>query len=147
MNLRDAAQQALEALRIAQDDCIHGEMAEPSPIFEKVITALEAALAEPQPEIEQLKAERDALLAAAEKGTEYVLAHINQDLRAERDALLEAIQNHNAVLQNACGNGEQEAVRCQYRPYFVASGRRCPDCPTYCMIDIDAAIDAARSKP
>lgn len=32
-------------------------------------------------EIKQLKAERDALKAAAEKGTEYVLAHINQDLR------------------------------------------------------------------
>ena len=39
-------------------------------------------------EIAQLKAERDALKAAAEKGTEYVLAHINQDLKAERDALL-----------------------------------------------------------
>ena len=47
MSLRDAAQQALEALEIAQDDCIHGEMAEPSPIFENAITALEAALAEP----------------------------------------------------------------------------------------------------
>ena len=48
MSLRDAAQQALEALKIAQDDCIHGEMAEPSPIFEKAITALRAALAEPK---------------------------------------------------------------------------------------------------
>ena len=67
MSLRDAAQQALEALKIAQDDCIHGEMAEPSPIFEKAIHALEATLAEPQPEIEQLKAERDALLADAER--------------------------------------------------------------------------------
>ena len=67
MSLRDAAQQALEALKIAQDDCIHGEMAEPSPIFEKAIHALEATLAEPQPEIAQLKAERDALLADAER--------------------------------------------------------------------------------
>ena len=48
--LRDAAQQALGALKIAQDDCLHGEMAEPSPIFEEAITALETALAEPQPE-------------------------------------------------------------------------------------------------
>ena len=88
MSLRDAAQQALDALKIAQDDCIHGEMAEASPIFQNAITALQAALVGPQPEIEQLKAERDALKAAAEKGTEYVLAHINQGLRAERDALL-----------------------------------------------------------
>lgn len=44
--LRDAAQQALGALYIAQDDCVHGEMAEPSPIFEDAITALETALAE-----------------------------------------------------------------------------------------------------
>ena len=47
--LRDAAQQALGALYIAQDDCVHGEMAEPSPIFGDAITALEAALAEPEP--------------------------------------------------------------------------------------------------
>jgi hypothetical protein len=46
MSLRDAAQQALGALYIAQDDCVHGEMAEPSPIFEEAITALETALAE-----------------------------------------------------------------------------------------------------
>lgn len=43
-------------------------------------------------EIERLKAERDALKAAAEKGTEYVLAQINQDLIAERDALKAAAE-------------------------------------------------------
>ena len=49
-------------------------------------------------EIEQLKAERDALKAAAEKGTEYVLAHINQDLRAERDALLELLKLARSII-------------------------------------------------
>ena len=68
-------------------------------------------------EIEQLKAERDALKAAAEKGTEYVLAHINQDLRAEiekanacirkveaeRDALLAAAELMTAAIDAARG--------------------------------------------
>ena len=42
--------------------------------------------------LRNVKAERDALKAAAEKGTEYVLAQINQGLKAERDALLVALQ-------------------------------------------------------
>ena len=50
-------------------------------------------------EIERLKAERDALQANAEKGTEYVLAHINQDLKAERDALL-------GILKDALSHAE-----------------------------------------
>ena len=122
MSLRDAAQQALEALKIAQDDCIHGEMAEPSPIFENAITALEAALAEPQPEIEQLKAERDALTAAAEKGTEYVLAHINQDLRAERDAAVAVLETVLRIPFMSDADLEQLQINCK------------------------AAIDAARGK-
>ena len=43
-------------------------------------------------EIEKLRREVAALKAAAEKGTEYVLAQINQDLRAERDAAVKALQ-------------------------------------------------------
>ena len=54
-------------------------------------------------EIEQLKAERDALKAAAEKGTEYVLAHINQDLRAERDALLAEVERLKGVNYDLAG--------------------------------------------
>lgn len=42
-------------------------------------------------EIEKLRREVAALKAAAEKGTEYVLAQINQDLRAERDAAVKAM--------------------------------------------------------
>ncbi len=60
--------------------------------LEKWIAEAAAELRRQHDEIEQLKAERDALKTAAEKGTEYVLAQINQDLKAERDALLSALQ-------------------------------------------------------
>lgn len=63
-------------------------------------------------------------------------------LRAERDALAAessafggAIIAHNIECQRACGEGDQEAVACGYRPYFEASGRRCSTCPTQYMID------------
>ena len=61
MSLRDAAQQALDALEEYQ--------AKGAPFWacDAAVAALRAALAEPQPEIEQLKAERDALLADAER--------------------------------------------------------------------------------
>lgn len=59
---------------------------------EEVIDDLLDQVAQLKAERDALKAERDALRAAAEKGTEYVLAHINQDLKAERDALLVALQ-------------------------------------------------------
>ena len=52
-------------------------------------------------EIERLKAERDALKAAAEKGTEYVLAHINQDLKAERDAAVKLLTEIRESLDRA----------------------------------------------
>jgi hypothetical protein len=40
----EAMKQALEALEISQDACIHGEMAEPSPILADAITALRQAI-------------------------------------------------------------------------------------------------------
>jgi hypothetical protein len=42
----------------------------------------------------------------------------------------QAIYWHNHSCQNLCGRGELEAVRCGYRAYFAATGRRCTDCPT-----------------
>ena len=149
MSLRDAAQQALEALRIAQDDCINGEMAEPSPIFEKAIHALEATLAEPQPEIEQLKAERDALKAAAEKGTEYVLAHINQDLRAERDALLADAERYRWLRRKDREfiNDEMSNVGAVDSIMVCVFDDDC-DAISFFEGELDAAIDAAREvKP
>ena len=54
-------------------------------------------------------------------------------LLAERDALRKAIDEHNAGCRMACGEGDQEGVRCKYRPYFP---RHCPDCPLYDIIEI-----------
>lgn len=47
-----------------------------------------------------------------------------------------AIRTHNKECQDLCGRGEQEAVRCQYRPYFENNGRRCPECPTQWKINV-----------
>lgn len=55
--------------------------------------------------------------------------------RREIERLNVLIDYHNHTCQSACGFGELEAVRCQYRPYFVATGRRCPECPTDWMIE------------
>lgn len=78
-------------------------------------------------QIADLEAQRDALKAAAEKGTEYVLAHINQDLRAERDALLDALRHaaeiaHNGGLQAMTEWDALVAVRQLTLLYFVKSG-------------------------
>ena len=62
---------------------------------------------------------------------------------AECQALLAyklAVEEHNAGCQSRCGIGDQEAVECKYRPYFLNSRRRCPNCPTYEMIDVPAAL-------
>lgn len=75
-------------------------------------------------------------------------------LRAERDALAaensafgSAIIAHNIECQRACGEGDQEAVACGYRPYFEASGRRCSTCPTQYMIDaVTARIEKEKAK-
>ena len=75
-------------------------------------------------------------------------------LRAERDALAAessafggAIIAHNIECQRACGEGDQEAVACGYRPYFEASGRRCSTCPTQYMIDaVPARIEREKGK-
>lgn len=55
------------------------------------------------------------------------------------EELRAAIKRHNDGCQARCGYGDQEAVRCGWRPYFEGSGRRCPTCPTYNVIEIDGA--------
>lgn len=52
------------------------------------------------------------------------------------DRLRGLIQAHNDGCAEACGVGDQEGVRCKYRPYFP---RHCPDCPRDWMIDTGAA--------
>ena len=109
-------------------------------------------------EIEQLKAERDALKAAAEKGTEYVLAQINQDLRAERDALLADAERYRWLRDTLHGakagggltvNDELQVYEApipgeEVRIYWY------PDTPAghyeQLASTLDAAIDAARGE-
>ena len=128
MSLRDAAQQALEALEEYQ--------AKGAPFWacDAAVAALRAALAEPQPEIEQLKAERDALKAAAEKGTEYVLAQINQDLRAERDALRADAERYRWLRDM-----DEDPVMSLAAQYTDCNGSAIS-----ISMRIDAAIDAAK---
>lgn len=54
----------------------------------------------------------------------------------EIERLRDLIIAHNDSCQSICGEGKQEAVRCQYRPYFEATGRRCAECPTGWKINI-----------
>jgi hypothetical protein len=56
-------------------------------------------------------------------------------LRHRAESAEAAIHAHNRACQDRCGRGDQEAVRCKYRPYFEHSGRRCPDCPTHERIE------------
>lgn len=49
---------------------------------------------------------------------------------AELEKYKAAVEAHNAECQRLCGIGDQEAVRCGYRPYFEYSKRRCTTCPT-----------------
>lgn len=72
----------------------------------------------------------------------YGLIIENDALRARAEAAERAIKDHNDACQDQCGRGDQEAVACGYRPYFENTGRRCPTCPTYNMIDYQAAIAA-----
>jgi hypothetical protein len=147
VSLRDAAQQALDALKLARlngkNGLYPGELEEVAAI----ITALETALAEPQPEIEQLKAERDALLAAAEKGTEYVLAHINQDLRAERDALLADAERYRWLRRKDREfiNDEMSNVGAVDSIMVCVFDDDC-DAISFFEGELDAAIDAARGE-
>jgi hypothetical protein len=66
-------------------------------------------------------------------------------LAQERDEAVRAIREHNDECQQSCGVGDQEAVRCKYRPYFKANGRRCPECRVYWMIEYPVA--AQERKP
>ena len=56
--------------------------------------------------------------------------------------LMDAVADHNLARRNMCGNGDQEGVRCGYRPYFP---RRCPECylGQMCAPDMLAALERA----
>jgi hypothetical protein len=96
-------------------------------------TALRGAAAE----IERLTRELARYDEADRQKTREInlLTPENKRLRAALEHAETVIKTHNDECQNLCGRGEQEAVSCQYRPYFLNNGRRCPECPTYNMID------------
>jgi regulator of protease activity HflC (stomatin/prohibitin superfamily) len=116
---------------------------------------------------EQMKAERDALKSAAEKGTEYVLAQINQDLRAENDKLLNKRKRdshnmlnkikalHTAVDLRRKAEAERDAAvadaeRYRYAKEHLYVGHYYRESFGECMCEFesmdDAAIDAARGE-
>jgi hypothetical protein len=64
-------------------------------------------------------------------------------LLARCQAAENAIHDHNEACLDLCGRGDQEAVRCQYRQYLLHSGRRCPECPRYNMIDLPTGSASA----
>jgi len=59
---------------------------------------------------------------------------------AELEKYERAVKEHNEQCQQRCGVGDQEAVQCRYRPYFVSNGRRCPNCPVHEKIDIELMV-------
>lgn len=67
-----------------------------------------------------------------------IVKHVKENaaLREKLAGAEKAIADHNSECASVCGDGEQEGVRCGYRPYFP---RHCPECPRDWMI--------ARSKP
>jgi hypothetical protein len=64
-------------------------------------------------------------------GTQFYLASEADARILELEKYKHAVEEHNESCQVRCGVGDQEAVRCQYRPYFVNNGRRCPECPVH----------------
>lgn len=139
--LEQAAQQALEALEHGQHSLKQVSEHQWESRGELAMVALRAALSEPQRQhdkIERLKAERDALKAAAEKGTEYVLAHINQDLKAERDALRLDAERYRYLRDHMWAQSGTKIyalpISWEYSPDVMAGDY------------MDAAIDAARRE-
>lgn len=59
----------------------------------------------------------------------------NAELREHANALAVDIETHDHECQRLCGEGDQEALGCGYRPYFEFSGRRCPHCPIHNKLD------------
>lgn len=98
--------------------------------------------AEAADEIEKLRGEVAALKAAAEKGTEYVLAQINQDLRDDYAASRRYADELRA---------ERDAARAERDAAVAALGMIAgiQPCPDNLMSDKEiakAAIDAARGE-
>ena len=117
------------------------------PAMAQLIYRLREQIARDTAEIETLKAERDALKAAAEKGTEYVLAHINQGLRAERDALLADAERYRWLRRKDREfiNDEMSNVGAVDSIMVCVFDNDC-HAMSFFEGELDAAIDAAREE-
>lgn len=98
-------------------------------------------IAEAAVRIERLAADlKDARQSAADWcATADEAARAEIAMRARVAELERRITEHDEGCRDICGRGDQQAVRCGYRPYFVNSRRRCPECP---MDDIIGLPDA-----
>jgi hypothetical protein len=89
--------------------------------------------------IEAMKQALAALEEYQEKGTPFMSC--DSAVNVLRQAIAEAekqpdwkalVLNHNADCESRC-----DMDKCGYKPYFEYSKRRCPDCPTHEMIDVE----------
>lgn len=85
----------------------------------------------------------DAALVTGEakNGTSWIFG-----VQAHVDYLEGLLRENNEACQALCGIGDQEAVACGYRPYLLSSGRRCPNCPTFDIIDFTAQNSSEGGK-
>ena len=56
-----------------------------------------------------------------------------EDCLARLRVAVGLIEQHNQSCRMICGEGDQEGVRCKYRPYFP---RHCPECPLDDIIEL-----------
>lgn len=61
------------------------------------------------------------------------LRSYTEDCLARLRVAVGLIEQHNQSCRMICGEGDQEGVRCKYRPYFP---RHCPECPLDDIIDL-----------
>lgn len=99
------------------------------------------SLVERDARIAELTSDRDAKTKRM-----WELGHECDALEARNAELVKAIKEHNDECEQMCGIGDQEAVRCKYRPYLLGSGRRCPECPKYMMIECAALTEQQGGK-
>lgn len=99
------------------------------------------ALATERGKLEAADAENDRLAArvAELKAVALETERHRSALKSYAAELERRITEHDEGCRDICGRGDQEAVRCGYRSYFVNSRRRCPECP---MGDIIGLPDA-----
>lgn len=62
----------------------------------------------------------------------HALMRAAADRIAELEKFERAVKDHNKSCQDRCSN----AATCGYVQYFLANGRRCPNCPVHDSIEL-----------